>query len=95
METDTVTIEVLPQVAAILLTIQQKAEARGKTLDAFLRELIEESEAGGIAPAPYELAKEFIGAINSNMPDPSSPPIHTAFGQHLLEEHRRQVSKLK
>ncbi|MGH9899197.1 MAG: hypothetical protein ACRD63_00240 [Pyrinomonadaceae bacterium] len=36
-----VTIEVVPQVAAMLLTLQQRAEAQGKTLDLLLREIVE------------------------------------------------------
>lgn len=109
METQTVTIEVAPQVAAILLTLQQRAEARGKTLYAFLRELIQENE-NGAEPAlaemreengeraltPYELVKDLIGSVDSSMPDPdpAAKPRHTAFGAHLLEEHRKQVESL-
>ena len=44
---------------------------------------------------PYELAADLIGSVDSSVPDPDSPPIHTDFGQHLLEEHQKQLEKLR
>ena len=44
---------------------------------------------------PYELAADLIGSVDSSVPDPASPPIHTAFGQHLLEEHQHHLEKLR
>lgn len=94
METQTVTIEVAPQLAALLLTLQQRAEAQGKTLDAFLRELVEAREnRAQTAVTPYELVADLIGAVDSSIPDPTSPPRHTTFGAHLLEKHHQEIKR--
>ncbi len=34
--------------------------------------------------------KGLIGIIDSSKPDPDSPPIHTPFGQLLVEKYRKQ-----
>jgi hypothetical protein len=44
MNTQTVTIEVAPQVAAILLSLQKAAEAKGMSLDSLLMPLLPVSE---------------------------------------------------
>jgi len=49
-----VTIEVAPQVAAKLLTLQQRAEARGQTLDALLQEIIDDGQELALAESHEE-----------------------------------------
>ncbi len=44
---------------------------------------------------PYELAADVIGSSDSSVVNPASPPIHTAFGQHLLEEHQQHLEQLR
>ena len=92
----------------LLQGLLEKATARGLSLEAFLRQLIE-SENGvathtpGIKaePAtptltPYQIAqaKGLLGAVDSSVLDPASPAIQTEFGQHLLEEYRKQLADL-
>ncbi len=98
----TVQVEIKAETAAKLQAI---AASLRLSLDGYLErftELVPLPElpaTNGQAPAPqltpYELAAEFIGSVDSSAPDPASPPIHTAFGQHLREEHQRQWEKLR
>lgn len=46
MNTETVTIQVAPQTAALLQALQTKAEAQGVSLEALLRPLADEDRAG-------------------------------------------------
>jgi hypothetical protein len=39
---------------------------------------------------PYELGKDFIGKIDSGVPDPAAKPHKTAFGELLLEKYKKQ-----
>ncbi len=54
-----------------------------------------------VAPAkpqltPYQMAtaKGLLGAVDSSVLNPDSPPIHTEFGQYLLEEYEKQLEEL-
>lgn len=53
------------------------------------------AEVGARTLTPYELVADLIGSVDSSVPDPASPPIQTAFGQHLLEKHQQQLEKLR
>ena len=96
----TVQVEIKSETAAKLQAIAASLQL---SLDGYLErftELVPLPEmyaTNGQAPAPqltpYVLAAEFIGSVDSSVPDPASPPIHTAFGQHLLEEHQNQSEK--
>lgn len=90
----------------LLQGLLEKATARGLSLEAFLRQLIEsengvathtpEIEAEPATPplTPYQIAKAkgLLGAVDSSVLDPASPPIQTEFGRHLLEEYRKQLA---
>jgi len=52
MTEQTVTIQVAPQIAEILLALQRRAEAQGVTLDSILLPLVPENGATEDAPAP-------------------------------------------
>lgn len=97
----TVQVEIKSETAAKLQAI---AAALQLSLDGYLEKVAElvplpvTPETNGqpaAAKTPFELGQAFIGAIDSSVPDPDSPPIHTAFGQHLLEEHRKQLEKFR
>ncbi|MGH9855161.1 MAG: hypothetical protein ACREBD_35460 [Blastocatellia bacterium] len=64
MNTQTVTIEVAPQVAQILLALQRRAEAEGVSLDALLSPLVPPNgDAGDEASfelTPEERANDFV-----------------------------------
>jgi len=108
MESQTITIEVAPQLAALLLTLQQRAEAQGKTLYAFLREVIKENENSaelalaamreeGEAPTltPYELVEDLIGSVDSSLPeDPEAPPHRPEMYYFVAEKLRKQGLKI-
>lgn len=107
MKMQTVTIEVGPQVAAILLTLQQRAEAEGKTLHAILRELVQENEKGAEpslaeireergAPTvtPFELAEDLIGVFDSTEPLNRPQRERDAFGRGVIAKLEKQGLKL-
>jgi hypothetical protein len=98
MEKQMVSIEVDPTSAILIEALKRKAEEQGKTLDELLRPLAEDiNEANGEAETqtltPFELAGNLFGAIDSSVPDPTSPPRHTAFGAYLIEKHGREVKR--
>lgn len=96
MNTQMVTIQVDAATAAIIRALQEKADARGLTLDSLLRPLVEEEVNGQqeMNERPLaELLEGLIGVVDSSAPDPSSPPHHTQFGQLLTEEFRKQGLK--
>ena len=92
----------------IFQLLEAKATAQGVSPDVFLRRLLERengtsgypqaSHAETAAPqrTPYQIAKTkgLLGAVDSSASDPDSPPIHTEFGQHLLEEYEKQLEEL-
>jgi hypothetical protein len=108
MESQTVTIEVAPQLASLLRTLQQRAEEQGKTLYAFLREAIKENENaaelalaalseenGAPALTPYELVEDLIGSVDSSLPeDPEAPPHRPAMYYFVAEKLRKQGLKI-
>lgn len=73
MSTQTVTIEVAPQVAAILEKLGARAEAQGVTLDALLRNLLPIAEIGAeqsemTAEDWMKALREWIGSHGSDTP---------------------------
>ena len=88
----------------ILQILQAKATAQGVAPDVLLRRLLEsengtnnhtppihtEPAAPQLTPYQIATAKGLLGAVDSRIPNPDSPPIHTAFGQPLLAEHEKQ-----
>jgi hypothetical protein len=61
METQTVTIQVAPQVAQILLALQRRAEALGVSLDSLLMSLMPENgEISSAEMSPEEKAKDLV-----------------------------------
>ena len=64
MNTQTVTIEVAPQVAQILLELQRRAETEGVSLDSLLLPLVAPHGVGGeenfFEKAPEERAKDVV-----------------------------------
>jgi len=63
VNTQTITIEVAPQVARILLALQQRAEVEGISLDALLLPLLQHGDAadgGGLETTLEERANEFV-----------------------------------
>ncbi|MFN0112493.1 MAG: hypothetical protein ACKVZH_26845 [Blastocatellia bacterium] len=92
MNSATTTIEFDQTTAAILQVLKEKAAAQGFSLAELLRPLAEATNGvySEEAKTPFELSSDLIGSIDSSVPDPTSPPKHTAFGQHLLEKHRKQ-----
>jgi len=78
MNTQTVTIQVAPQVAAILDVLQKRAEAEGVPLDALLLPLVPLNGAEGVPPF-YETAstEEWLKAFNEwvDSHDPATPVI--------------------
>ncbi|MGH9843488.1 MAG: hypothetical protein ACREEM_32520 [Blastocatellia bacterium] len=96
MSTQMVTIHVDAASAAILGALQEKAEARGQTLDSLLRPLVEDEPnwQPEVEERPLaELLEGLIGAVDSSVADPSSPPHHTEFGRLLIEKFRKQGLK--
>ena len=65
MSTQTVTIEVAPQVAAILETLKARAEAQGVTLDNLLRNLLPIAEIS--AKRAEMTVEEWIGALRERV----------------------------
>lgn len=64
MNTQTVTIEVAPQVAQILLALQRRAEAEGVSLDSLLMPLVALNGVGGeetgFEMTPRERANDLV-----------------------------------
>lgn len=92
----------------IFQLLEAKATAQGVSPDVFLRRLLERENGTASSPpaihaepatsplTPYQIAKAkgLLGAVDSSVPAPDSPPIHTEFGQHLLEEYEKQLEEL-
>ena len=88
----------------LLQTLQAQANHQGVSIDALLRKFAEggngviKSAKIDIEPAkaltPYELIKDLLGSVDSSEPDADSMPIHTDFGQHLLEEYQQQLEDM-
>jgi hypothetical protein len=64
MNSQTVTIQVAPQVAQILLALQRKAEAEGVSLDSLLLPLVATNgdvrKEAGLEMAPQQRADDFV-----------------------------------
>ena len=95
MESQRETIEIDPSAAAILRTLQAKAEAQGVSLASLLLPIVEGAN-GTTAhePTPYELVEDIFDSItfDSSVPDPapSAQPRSTALGQLVAEKLRKQ-----
>jgi hypothetical protein len=97
----TVQIDVRPETAA---KFQAAATALNLSLQEYLDRIASEivlvssgqdSQSNGQqAPTPNELGKDFIGKIDSSVPDPFAKPHKTAFGELLVEKHRKQELRL-
>jgi hypothetical protein len=76
--------------------LREQIKAAGTTeaeLEAEIDAAVAEVETRKLTP--YELVADLIGSVDSSALGPASPPIETAFGQHLLEEHQQQLEKLR
>ena len=92
--------QIAPDIAQAILAL---ASASGQSVNDYLRNMIglnAEKRAGlnpgnGNEEKPLaELLEGLTGVVDSSIPDPASPPKHTAFGQHLLEKHRKHGENL-
>lgn len=97
--------EIAPDTAQAIIAL---ASAHGQSVNDYLRKLLglNGEMNGGLNygsktqanvesdVTPYELIADLVGSVDSSIPDPASPPRHTAFGQYLLEKHRRQAENL-
>lgn len=98
--------EIAPDTAQAIIAL---ASARGQSVNDYLRKLLGlNGERNGDLSydsttqanvesdvTPYELIADLVGSVDSSIPDPDSPPRHTAFGQYLLEKHRKQAERFK
>lgn len=89
---------ILPEIIQAIVT---QATARGLSVNDYLRQILGlngQPQALALAEAPEEpiekLFDELSGVVDSRVPDPSSPPPPTLFGQLLTEEFRKQGLKL-
>ncbi len=85
----------------ILQLLEAKATAQGVSPDVFLWQLLEGENGTASYPqaihaepatpqlTPYQIAKAkgLLGAVDSSIHDPDSPPIHTEFGTYLAKKH--------
>ena len=90
----------------ILHALQAQASNQGLSLDALLRRIAEnknneialsyDTDLKVTPLTPYQIAKAkgLLGAVDSSVSNLDSPPIHTEFGQHLLEEYTKQLEEL-
>ncbi len=92
--------QIAPDTAQAIITL---ATAQGQSVNDYLRNLL------GLKPEPEaelhsgnkneerplaELLNGLTGVVDSSVFDPASPPRPTAFGQHLLEKHKKQIENL-
>lgn len=85
--------QIAPEIIQALIA---QADANGLTVNDYLARLLglangydhEKSETHTLTP--YELIEDLIGAVDSSLPDPSSPPMHTEFGDYLTGKHMRE-----
>ena len=90
----TVQIEVKPETAAkfriaaaaMNLSIQEYLERVAALIYSGQDSEVDQSQG----KTPYELGKDFIGKIDSSIPDSSVKPHKTAFGELLLEKYKKQ-----
>jgi hypothetical protein len=88
--------QIAPEIIQALIA---QANASGLTVNDYLAQLLgltngyDDGEAETRALTPYELVEDLIGAVDSSIPDPTSPPRHTAFGAYLAEKHDKEVKR--
>ena len=97
----TTQVEIKSETAAKLQAIAASLQL---SLDGYLErftELVPLPEmyaTNGQAPAPqltpYELAAEFIGSVDSSVPDPAARPHDTLMGRMVAEKLKKQGLKL-
>jgi len=92
MNTETVTIQVAPQVAAILDTLQKRADAQGVSLDALLLPLVPLNGSDSERPfyetaTPEEWIKELYAWAESH--DPNTPVILDDSREVIYEDDER------
>jgi hypothetical protein len=94
--------------SAVIQILRTKATAQGLSPEALLRKLLEsengvndhsqtsyaKSEQPTLTPYQIAQAKGLLGAVDSSVPNPDSPPIDTEFGRHLLAEYEKQLDEL-
>ncbi len=98
--------QIAPDTAQAIVAL---ASAHGQSVNDYLRKLLglngesngelnysNKTQANAESDVtPYALIADLVGSVDSSIPDPDSPPRHTAFGQYLLEKHRRQAEGFK
>jgi len=88
---ETQTIEISQEVYKALMA---EVELRGMTIEEFLKsfllQITNQIEQSDKTIGERLERKGLIGSIDSSIPDPSSPPIHSPFGQLLIEKFRKQ-----
>ncbi len=89
----------------LLQTLQAQASNLGLSVDALLRKFAEnknnelalsyDTEPKATQLTPYQIAKAkgLLGAVDSNVPNPDSPPIHTEFGEYLAKKHEDEKQR--
>jgi hypothetical protein len=92
MEPQKVTLELDVASAEIILALQEKAEAQGKTLDALLLSLI--GQNGAHEPATYEPVEDLLGVFDSREPFERPTRDRDAFGRGVIAKLEKQGLKL-
>lgn len=90
MESQTITIEVAPEVAEILRTLEGKARALGVTLDSLLSPLVPTNGTPEERPlyetaTPQELAAAITGWMDSHNPNTPALPLEAVSRESIYE----------